>query len=141
MSLILMFVLIKTILIRFFLSSFLFLLIVVVVCMNKSISMFPVRNQRIPTNRATRTPRTRSHYPDDSPSFYRRDFQGGLNRAPVSGHSMEFLRGIYAFMQVSRSSVSVQNSFKIIIIFLCIFYDLSVHIVRSASQVRNKWQV
>lgn len=61
-------------------------------------------------NRTT-TRRTRSHYPDDSPSFYRRDFQGGLNRAPVSGHSMEFLRGIYAFMQVSRSSVSVRKNF------------------------------
>lgn len=53
--------------------------------------------------------KTRPHYPDDSPSFYRSDFQGGLNRAPVSAHSMEFLRGIYAFMQVSRSSVSDQT--------------------------------
>lgn len=60
-----------------------------------------------PYRTTTTARRARSHYPDDSPSFYRRDLQGGLNRAPVSGHSMEFLRGIYAFMQVSRSSVSL----------------------------------
>lgn len=68
----------------------------------------PVRPHRTTTARRARQ---HSHYlPDDSPSFYRRDLQGGLNRAPVSGHSMEFLRGIYAFMQVSRSSVSVSTS-------------------------------
>lgn len=53
----------------------------------------------------TNTRKPRSHQPEQSPNFYRRNLTGGLNRAPGSAHSMEFLRGIYAFMQVSRSSV------------------------------------
>lgn len=62
----------------------------------------------------TTTRKLNTHYPESSPSFYRRDFQGGLQRAPVSAHSMEFLRGIYAFMQVSRSSVSVTSFLSLI---------------------------
>ncbi|XP_055325134.1 innexin shaking-B isoform X1 [Sitodiplosis mosellana] len=56
------------------------------------------------TSLRTTTRKSKPHYQENSPSFYRRDYQGGLQRAPVSAHSMEFLRGIYAFMQVSRSS-------------------------------------
>lgn len=50
--------------------------------------------------------------PDSSPTYCRRGSQGGFNRAPVNPPAnMEFLRGIYAFMQVSRSSVSVIQPF------------------------------
>lgn len=58
----------------------------------------------------TTTRKPRAHQPEHSPSFCRRNLTGGLNRAPGSAHSMEFLRGIYAFMQVSRSSVSEPSS-------------------------------
>lgn len=52
--------------------------------------------------------KVKPHLPDSPPTYYRRGSQGGLNRAPVNPpQNMEFLRGIYAFMQVSRSSVSI----------------------------------
>lgn len=84
----------------------------------------------IRTTTATRKPRT--HQPEHSPSLYRRNLTGGLNRAPGSAHSMEFLRGIYAFMQVSRSSVS--NTFLSNIFFLslwAILYKFHFWSVRS----------
>lgn len=96
--------------------------------------LVPAHSPTIATrsHRTTTARRARSHYlPDDSPSFYRRDLQGGLNRAPVSGHSMEFLRGIYAFMQVSRSSVSVYQTNYSFFAIIYVFPEISCHVFFS----------
>lgn len=56
---------------------------------------------------------------DCAPNYYRR-IRGGPSRGgPVNPPSnMEFLRGIYAVMQVSRSTVSINRSMNEIILIL-----------------------
>ncbi|XP_059621051.1 innexin shaking-B isoform X1 [Phlebotomus argentipes] len=47
----------------------------------------------------------KSHLTESIPSYLKRG-RGGQRRSPSVSSNMEFLRGVYAFMQVSRSSVN-----------------------------------
>ncbi|XP_037029949.1 innexin shaking-B isoform X3 [Bradysia coprophila] len=54
----------------------------------------------------THNKKLKQHIPDSTSTYYRRGSQGGLNRAPVNPPpNMEFLRGIYAFMQINHVKI------------------------------------